>query len=333
MKVSPKLVIAVLIFGAACVVFYSIRDVPRAGEVSVSQNASPRLQTPAERSDSEGVAGAPGFQIVTADHSRSRDGVARSWWQEQLTTQLAHFFAKDPARALQMEQLFAHWAQADPTVADKLAELYLGRLGFRPGTTRAAAFSAAELATALQWLAAMPAGPDRLPFLSALGVSAVAADPGAVFDAASLLSNVEESTQYLGELVGAWIQSDREGAAAWTQNLPDGALRETLIGHVVQQLVQTHPAAAADFAATAFANDTAQADGVRTVISRWAYTEPAAAAAWLRDFPASDLKNSLLETLVLTWRSTEPEELQRWMAALPVDAFQKSLMGALRAAP
>ena len=55
--------------------------------------------------------------------------------------------------------------------------------------------------------------------------------------------------------------------------------------------------------------------GPKTVMGRWAYKDPAAAAQWLNEFEAGALRSDLTRMLVNAWKKKDVTALKQWPTA------------------
>jgi hypothetical protein len=222
---------------------------------------------------------------------------------------LPQFAARDPLRALALaeaqgpeflakvrDSLFEHWAQKDPPAA-------LARFGREFLDADSTSYQVAhalgewmqrDMPAALAWLDAEGSGGDmqRLNLLNNAVIPS-AHKPGQAAPLADALlrqPDFPHKQSTLNSLLQYWQQQDPEAAQKWLTRVPDAAERADLIEKLVPAHWYDHMKNPEGLLPLALTLPPGEARDARlsTLVTTWAKTDPAAAAAWLEQHEKSD---------------------------------------------
>ncbi|RYD24132.1 MAG: hypothetical protein EOP88_01400 [Verrucomicrobiaceae bacterium] len=148
-----------------------------------------------------------------------------------------------------------------------------------------------DFSAAREWV--LSATTSRTDLLLALGRGGIASRPQDVMALADELSTEQERVAFFTTLVQEWANSDPAAATAWVEEctLPEKASIQTAL---VTQLAQDDPSQAATYVAVSMEPGFSQDQAALTVAARWTSLDPAAASAWARSLPESDLQQRVL---------------------------------------
>jgi hypothetical protein len=250
----------------------------------------------------------------------------------QAISEIYQSVATQPDRRARLHAAFTTWHEVAPDLAPKLVTLLAGRLGVTLGAGDLV-WTVEELEQAGRLVSALESPEDRLPFLSEIARHLSQADPAAGIAMAENFPVEAEREQFVGEVLEGWTSADPDGAIKWAVQAPSGAVREGRLDRIVQQLVAEKPLAAAHVVATGFESEAARENAARTVVSRWAYVDPAATGQWLGQFPPGKLRDDLVRMLVITWGTHDGTALKNWVARLPQSPLREEVSAALRGDP
>jgi len=87
-----------------------------------------------------------------------------------------------------------------------------------------------------------------------------------------------------------WAASDFEGAEDFTDGLPAGDSRETLLGLLAMEALRIDPGQAAAIAMGDMTSGEIQTEAVVSIVHQWALKDHAAAHTWVAGFPEGELR-------------------------------------------
>jgi hypothetical protein len=187
-------------------------------------------------------------------------------------------------RALEV-RLLRQWAGNDPqTAANWVSQISPGAA--RPQAINAVAIVWANqnLSEAVQWMRQLPGEGERTDALATAAYEAARTQPIEALTLASELPPGESRNDLVIHAASQWAAQAPAEAAQWASRIPDGNLRQRVLAEVATAWGESDPVAAATFA-------------VVGVVQRWAPKQPAAAAAWVAEFPAGTLRDTAIQEL------------------------------------
>jgi len=208
-------------------------------------------------------------------------------------------------RALEL-RLLRQWAGNDPqTAANWVSQLSLGSA--RPEGINAVAvvWANQNLSEAVQWMRQLPGEGERTDALVTAAYEAARTQPVEALKLASELPPSEPRNDLIIHAASQWAAQTPEAAAEWAGRITDGTLRQRVLAEVATAWGESDPVAAATLASQALSPGKPQSDAVVAVVQRWAPKQPAAAAAWVAEFPAGTLRDTALQELA----KLQPEQV------------------------
>lgn len=240
--------------------------------------------------------------------------------------ELAAAFGDTKLRELGVSFVLLHWGEADPVAA-------LGWAANHPRgeNDRTRIFAAYEGVAALDPLAAltMLRRPELGNDLDALGRIAVfhAQQQGQLADARAWIEQLPEGATrdlLVGHLVHFWAETSPTEAARWLASVaPDDVFRSG-IRTLLHELVQTDPHGAADLTQL-FKSPAMQQDQLADVIYLWAQRDLGGAAAWLRAQPPDARFDAAIARLVDATARYDPVEARMWINRITNEEIRTSL--------
>jgi hypothetical protein len=109
--------------------------------------------------------------------------------------------------------------------------------------------------------------------------------------------------------------SPAEGAQ-WAAQLPEGDVRNSVIGRMAYHYADADPAAAADWA-LGYAEQPNGTRMISTVSSRWAAQDPAAAVAWASELPEGPSQNEGMRGAMREWAGRDAVAASEYLDTLP----------------
>lgn len=145
---------------------------------------------------------------------------------------------------------------------------------------------------AVAWAQSLPEPGDRETAVLAVASEMVRDHPRHALELGLELAATEPRDELLERATREWAGQDPHAAVEWAKTLPEGTLRQRLIGGAVLEWSQTEPREAA-----ALAIDTMEAGRplenlIVGIVQRWVQTEPDEVSAWVADFPDGPLKDA-----------------------------------------
>ena len=236
--------------------------------------------------------------------------------------QVSRILSSQPERLQRLQATFSIWRQDHPELSDRLIELIATRLGGTTGV-EIQSWSESELRSGIALVLHGEEFQEMLPFFAELAGRLAEINPhGALEMVESSQATSPDKAQLLGEILAGWMRADSSGAVNWACALPTGSLRDNILEHVVQNLVQDHPEKAAEIVAMEFESPESEANSVRTVVGRWMHLDPSATVNWLSRFPVSTLRSEMLQVAVSSWNTMDRDALVGWIDGLPADDFR-----------
>ncbi len=119
-----------------------------------------------------------------------------------------------------------------------------------------------------------------------------------------------------GELFGALAKADPARALLELRDLPKGELRQTAGTQVIGALADSDPSAACDLLEQESTPDGWGSYAASQVFSKWAKTDPQAAAARLAEMPLDRVDENCASSLAGTWAKLDPAAALEWAKTL-----------------
>jgi hypothetical protein len=104
------------------------------------------------------------------------------------------------------------------------------------------------------------------------------------------LDSDESQRVQVGDLTEEWAHANSSAARDWVLEQPAGGTRDELLSRIVFVQAKENPAGAARLVAEHISPGLVYDEAVITVVHQWSRQDPAAAAAWIENFPAGPLK-------------------------------------------
>lgn len=117
--------------------------------------------------------------------------------------------------------------------------------------------------------------------------------------------------------------SSPEEAAAWSETLPDGALKGAAMGRIANAYVERDPEAAARWAQRHADQDYA-ARAIEQVADKWAEREPVEAVTWLQNLPEGRGQVAGLRSVFGDWEDRDPVAAGEYLLSMPRSAQRDS---------
>ena len=199
------------------------------------------------------------------------------------------------------ELLQRRWAEINPSAAAMWATSLSDAASAVPLVTQTAiVWANRDMSAAVQWADSLPQGELRNAAVMALGYEGARSLSFEAFDLVAGLEPSIERDALLEHIVRQWSASDANQALTWVQQVPDSALRQKLIAAVAATAAQNDPAAAAGVVASELSSGPTQNRAAVEVAQRWAQTDSESAAAWVDEFPQSEVKSAAEAALGLS---------------------------------
>lgn len=110
-----------------------------------------------------------------------------------------------------------------------------------------------------------------------------------------------------------------EGAAQWSETLPDGPLKGSAMSRIAEAYVRKNPQAAASWASR-FASEEYAADAITRIGGRWAQSDPVAAVGWLEGLPPGSGQNAGLRNAFGDWEDRDPAAAGEYLLSMQPSA-------------
>lgn len=145
-------------------------------------------------------------------------------------------------------------------------------------------------------------------------------DPRAALEFALSLTGYDRYVA-TGAALEVWAAADSHAAIAWTQKLPPGDPRSTVLQLLIDALAKRDPAAALQFLRT-LPRDQFAADAYSIIFTAWAARDPRTAASQLLSTPRWQSGNwqnreSVASLITMHWAETDPAAALAWARELP----------------
>ena len=201
--------------------------------------------------------------------------IASEWARQDPTAALAWANSLTTDKAQALNAVVGEVAKTDPK---KATQMLAGLTGDDLGEAYrsvAAQYGAANFSEAQAWVKTLPA---------------------------------DDQARALASAIGGLSNSDPVAAAKQVEMMEDGDAKDRVVDDVVQDLARVNPQEAGDFLKKQ-ASEEAQSDGMRELIPTWVGQNAAAALAYVKSFPAGNVRDSALQTYVWSNSTGEPADL------------------------
>lgn len=196
------------------------------------------------------------------------------------------------------QRLLRHWVASDGHAAAAWAE-QLPKSPMRNAALSAVAIEWANvsLGDAAAWAAQLPDETERDSASFAVANEAVRSEPVEALRIAVDLPTSPRLDDLLSRGAMEWASHDGQSAANWALQIQDTPLRDKALAAVAAGWSESDPSSAAELALDEISEGRTQSNAVIEIVQRWAQHEPESAAAWVKQFPEGDLKQTAMENL------------------------------------
>jgi hypothetical protein len=203
---------------------------------------------------------------------------------------------EDKARAL--ETLLPELMKRDFHAAGRLAES-LEPWAWREEVLHRVArtWAGEDFPAAAKWAVSLRDPQERSTALNDVCIQAADRDPAAAVALADRFRMGEDGDTVMENLLQAWAAKDFTATAAWLEARPEGEARDKGYLRLALARSATNPEEAATLAVQRIAPGPLQDEAVIAVLHQWTLRDPEGAAAWVADFPQSDLRGRAEEEL------------------------------------
>lgn len=196
-------------------------------------------------------------------------------------------------------RLLRRWAQADAPAASTWAgQLPAGAERESALSAVAIAWANTDLDSAAAWAQQLPDQAERQTALLAIANEAVRAEPMEALRLAVELPANSERDDAIRRAVMEWAAADATSAVDWAKQIPDEALRSKVLAAEAVAWSESAPESAATLAVENLPAGRLLDNTVVSIVQRWAQQQPEAAAAWVAEFPAGELKVAATDNLL-----------------------------------
>jgi hypothetical protein len=195
-------------------------------------------------------------------------------------------------------RLLRHWAASDGHAAAAWAEqLPKGPMRKAALSDVAIEWANAGLKDAAAWAGRLPDGAEHDSASFAVANEAVRSEPVEALRIAADLPTGPRRDDLLRRGAMEWASQDGQSAANWALQIQDAPLRDKALAAVAAAWSENDPLSAAKLALGEISQGRTQSDAVIEIVQRWAQHEPESAAAWVKQFPEGNLKQTAVENL------------------------------------
>ena len=178
----------------------------------------------------------------------------------------------------------------NPLDAARLAD------GWEPGPLRekllrdvTRLWTAADFAGAMTWLADLENHRDQRSAAETAAAEIARTDPAGAIEVAQIfqVGTADGSLEHLAQL---WTEESPHEAVDWILTQPAGPQRDRLLARIAFVRAQSDPAEGAALAMNFIGAGAAREDAIVAVTRQWGVRDPAAATAWVEEFPFGPLR-------------------------------------------
>lgn len=176
----------------------------------------------------------------------------------------------------------------DPSAATRLVETWeAGPLREELLRHLARLMSASDIHATMAWLSGLPEV-DQTAAAAAVVAQVNQTDPaGAIGLAEAFRVGLDDGRQE--HLMQLWTEEHPAAAVAWVTSQPAGPSRDRLVARAAHVRAQRDAREASRLVLNFMQPGPAQEDALMAVVRQWAVRDPAAAAAWVHQFPSGPL--------------------------------------------
>jgi hypothetical protein len=173
-----------------------------------------------------------------------------------------------------------------------------------------------------EYLTGLPEGEWKQKAMVAASGEALSGDPVEAIVWAEQMDPGERQTGLLGMAAQDWVKRDPDAAAQWVGQVNDPALQEQLAGSLVVGYADTDPVQAAECAMQTLRPGDVLNRSVAEIAWTWAMREPAAALAWVAEFPEGPARQMALGNVLGIWSNRDQTAALGWIEGLPKGSLQ-----------
>ncbi len=191
----------------------------------------------------------------------------------------------------------------------------------------AAGWTQRDAEGALAWVRTMAAGETKDRIATSMGFALAQSDPVRAVDLLATLPEGRDRMAVIGAIGQTWVARDAEQAWRWARQLPAGATREAALAGIETGLggagsrgVRDDPtftgragsvtaAGGGGAPLTGLARD----DELRRTFAALLDESPVRAAGYLTSLPPGDRRDDLVDELMRRWLPTNPEAARTWI--------------------
>jgi hypothetical protein len=181
------------------------------------------------------------------------------------------------------------------------------------------------------YLAGLPEGGWKEKAAAAASGEVLSNDPVEAIVWAEQLCPGERQTGLFGMATLDWVKRDPDAAAQWVGRVNDPDLREQLVGSLAVGYADIDPAQAAECALQLLQPGAMLDRSLAEIAWTWAMREPAAAVAWVAQFPEGSARQMALGNVMSIWGNRDRAASLAWIENLPGSSLQTEAAAALLA--
>jgi len=205
--------------------------------------------------------------------------------------------SEQPAWSEDEKERIREWARNAPrSAADWASVLPPGANRRFVLETAAIAWGDCDPASAAQWAQGLNDEGERSLALADIAGEAVRTEPTLAIEIARGLPEAARN-EILPRAAREWTAQDPAAAVDWARQIPEEALRASVLAGIATVWSEQAPAAAANLAVKELPAGRLQSDTIVSIVQRWAQQSPADAQVWVEQFPKGDLRETAMESL------------------------------------
>jgi hypothetical protein len=143
-----------------------------------------------------------------------------------------------------------------------------------------------------------------------------------------LIAGSAEKNQLIQHYAMRLAEQDTDHALQWASELANDEEKSLAFGNIALVLAEKEPERAAKLLSDSGVVGRDFDVAVVQVIQRWAAHSPAAAAAWVSEFDAGEVRRDALQTVVAAWALSDLPAAMSWIAAIAQPTIrQEAVLG------
>jgi hypothetical protein len=163
-------------------------------------------------------------------------------------------------------------------------------------------WTATDFAGAMTWLAGLESRRDRRNAAEAGAAEIARTDPAGAIEVSQIFqAGIGDGS--LEHLVQIWTEESPREAVDWAVGRPAGLQRDLLLARIAYVRAQQDPLEAATLAVDFMTPGPVRDGAIAAVARQWAVRDPAAASAWVGQFPAGSLRTRSIAAVETGWKS------------------------------